>query len=325
MRMPGPNWVGTSPTVDEADLLVEPERPRVRRHLEPDHSLVAGDRHRVFDEQPTDPAAHELRLHEQAVELPHRGRAPAGPWRTRRAHRHAPRPAPDPRPARRPAPRSPRGEPATSPGTPPTPTTSAAAAPPAHPSPTAPPPVRRSRPRSARADAPGLAAQLLEATRGPDRAVRRDDGRELVRCRAVQDDAVGPGVELVEHPRRALPRRVPVADAASHSSGSSVATWRSCSGVAVASSAPPNAGDELVGPERRQHRRVPAVHADQQVAIALQVRAEPADELLEPELLVDVVADGRQHRPHPDPRGIAPGLAPRRAGPRRRSGPASRR
>ena len=97
-----------------------------------------------------------------------------------------------------------------------------------------------------------------------------------------------------------------------------VGAWRS------ASIAPPTRRARPRRPGTRASTvGVPAVHAHQQVAVALQVGGEPTDELLQPELLVDVVADGREHRPDADRRRGRGRPARRRGGPRRRCGPAS--
>ena len=66
--------------------------------------------------------------------------------------------------------------------------------------------------------------------------------------------------------------------------------------------------DELVGAEALEHGRIPAVDLHEQVAVALQVRRQSTDRLLQALRFVDVVADGGEHRPHPDARGIAAGL-----------------
>src|SRR5690606_30336817 len=125
--------------------------------------------------------------------------------------------------------------------------------------------------------------------------------------RAVQDHAVGARGELVEDAGGALlggagggrgqpfvreqPGDVPeVAGRPDHVEGAGVA------------------GDEVVGAEALQDRGVPAVDAHQQVAVALQVGGQAADELAEAQLLVQVVADGGEDRPDPHGVRVAPGF-----------------
>ena len=134
-----------------------------------------------------------------------------------------------------------------------------------------------------------------------------DDGGELGGGGAVEDHAVAAEVELVADGGDALLGRAggggrePLV-------GDQRGDVLELLGGRDLVDRPGHARHHRVGPEPLEHRRVPAVGLHHQVAVALQVGGEPADRLLQPERLGDVVADGGEARPHLHRGGVAPGL-----------------
>ena len=108
----------------------------------------------------------------------------------------------------------------------------------------------------------------------------------------------------------------PTAAAAIHSSGNSVAMCSSCSVVPIASIAPGIDATTSSARKRASTSGSQWFTPHEQVAVALEVGAEPADGLLQLEVVGDVVADGAEHAPHPHARRVAPG--PLGAAPHRR-------
>ena len=62
------------------------------------------------------------------------------------------------------------------------------------------------------------------------------------------------------------------------------------------------------GAETVEVVHAPAVHLDEQLAVALHVGDEPADRLLDAQVVGDVVAHGGEARPHLHRVGVAPGV-----------------
>ena len=105
-----------------------------------------------------------------------------------------------------------------------------------------------------RRGAPGLAARASKRPAGRSWPVGVDDGRELVGRRAVEDHAVGAGVELVEDRCGALARRCrsPTRRATRRAAASSM--WRSSVRGRDRVERAADAAHHLVGPERLEHR-----------------------------------------------------------------------